>query len=332
MSLIAVGAWRDRLRSVDAAAAAPHLSPEGAAHALTVALDALGDDALAAAAAVPGAPFRTATLVCARTVFTAPLEWCAVLLSRGTAVRCKLPAGVPGLGPVLAEHAAVLGLPLVVTEQRGAVQGAELVVAMGADATVADIGTQLAPDTRFLGFGNRYSVAWVRRVESLTALAEDAALHDGAGCMSPVAVFTDLPTPVVLGALGAAMADAQRRWPRGPVSAADAARTRTRRALARVVGAVAEGDGWSVHALPVEHFLPASLPRSLVVHQVVDVEQLRGPLTGPLSTVGTDDPTGLATVLDAASVRVCAPGEMQRPPLLRRHDGVDWIRETARPG
>lgn len=328
MSLHAVQAWRDRLRSEDPGQAAPHLSPEGARLALDAALDALHDDALRSAAEMAGAPFGTASVVCARTVFTAPLEWCAVLLARGTQVVCKLPAGVPGLGAAMATHADDLGLPLTVTDDRAQVHEAALVVAMGSDRTVREIGARVGAGSRYLGFGNRYSVAWIREASSLEALAMDAVLHDGAGCMSPAAVLTDLPESTVFETFGAALERAHTRWPRGALAPADGAAIRTRSALARVLGAVAEGPGWSLHALPPNRFHPASLPRSLAVHRTARSE-LGTLLTGPLSTIGTDDPATIEA-LGLDGTRICAPGEMQRPPLHRHHDGVDWLAATLR--
>ena len=51
--------------------------------------------------------------------------------------------------------------------------------------------------------------------------------------------------------------------------------------------------------------------------------------SGLWSTVGTDDPTA-ADALSGVADRVCALGRMQRPPLLRAHDGEDWLRATLR--
>jgi hypothetical protein len=47
-----------------------------------------------------------------------------------------------------------------------------------------------------------------------------------------------------------------------------------------------------------------------------------------LSTVGTDDAQSAKAWRALGASRVCAPGEMQHPPLCRTHDGVDWLRET----
>ncbi len=321
--------WLADVRELDPAPAAPHLSPAGARAALDAAVDALHEPALRSAVALPGAPFATAAVICARTVFTAPLEWVAVLLGRGTAVVLKHPRGVPGLGPGLVALAEAHGLPLTATSDRDAGRRAELVVAMGSDATMAELAPRLAPGTRFLGFGHRFSVAWIREPAHLAQVAEDAALHDGLGCMSPVAVFTDVPAERSGSALAEGMARAERAWPRGSVSAADAAAIRSRRALARAVGHVHEGAAWSVHVLPADRFRPGALPRSLALHQVPDraafLAALR-PHQRWLSTVGTDD----AALQAWPGVRQAVPGTMQRPPLARLHDGVDWLHETLR--
>ena len=58
-----------------------------------------------ATAADGGLSSRGTTFVAARTVQTAPLEWCAVLLGRGTHVCLKVANDRPGLGPWLTHHA-----------------------------------------------------------------------------------------------------------------------------------------------------------------------------------------------------------------------------------
>ena len=222
------------------------------------------------------------------------------------------------------------GLPLARSDERSAIEGADLVVAMGQDATMDALRTTLPPSTRFLGFGHRFSVAWVRSEDGLAAVARDAALHDGFGCMSPVGVFTSVARSRALAVLGKAMARAEAQWPRGPLAAADAAALRAERATAKVVGKVVEGPGWAVHALPLERFRPVARPRVLSLHEVPDAATWKaalGPWLHQLSTVGTDDPDSIAEFSRTRGPRM-PPGEMQRPPLLRLHDGVDWVRET----
>ncbi|MEQ1566843.1 MAG: acyl-CoA reductase [Myxococcota bacterium] len=331
-----VVAWRELVRGLDPATIGSPLSPAGVRAALDAALEPLTDDALARAASVSGRPFSTACVVVARTVFTAPLEWCAVLLARGTAVVVKHPEGAPGLAPHLVAAAREVGLPLGATADRTAVFGPELLVAMGNDDTIGALSG--VPAERALLFGARFSIAWVREVRSLEAVAADAALHDGRGCMSPVAVATPLPFAEVLPALAAAMANAERAVPRGAISAWEAARIRDRRALARAVGQAVEGPGWAAHGLPPDRFDPTALPRVLAVHTLPDLAAFTrwiGPAAAHLSTVATDDPSllpgeGARGPILFPGARVVPVGAAQRPPLDRLHDGVDWLRQTVR--
>lgn len=335
MSLPRVSDWRDRLRADRDAAPDVGLSPEGRALVIDDALDALTDDALAEALSPPGEPFDRAVVVAARTVVTAPIEWLALLLARGTAVTLKHPAGAEGLTPWLLNHARAAGLPLDATDSREAVHGAPLVVAMGDDATITALRTTLDPSVRLLGFGSRYSVAWWASgsaAEAAHAIARDLAAHDGRGCMSPAMILTD-DADRLLTLLPDAMAAAQARWPRGEVSAIEHASTRARTMLAKATGRVLSGAGWSIHLVPPEHASRVSLPR---VAQVVPVANLDAALalltreTHLLSTVGLASPTDAAPWITLGVPRVVPAGDMQRPALVRRHDGLDHLHLLVR--
>ena len=86
MRIADVKAWRDHLLALPVPSS--HLSPAGAEEVWLGALAALSNEALDAID--DGPAYKTAVLVCARTVLTAPLEWCAVLLARGTRVTLKV--------------------------------------------------------------------------------------------------------------------------------------------------------------------------------------------------------------------------------------------------
>ncbi|MCB9664291.1 MAG: hypothetical protein H6732_09270 [Alphaproteobacteria bacterium] len=337
MSWAAVRAWRDLL--ADDIDAAPHagLSTAGRRLAVTLALDALHDEALAAVAAMPGEPFDRATLVTARTVATAALEWLAVLLGRGTAVTWKVPREAPGLSGWIAGHAQQVGLPLVVTPERAAVSDTPLVVVMGDDATVAAVRAAARPDARVLGFGHRFSLAWVDAdldpVTAAEALARDVAAHDTRGCLAPAVVLTPAPERL-LGPLSSAMDTAQARWPRGELWPAEHAALRARDLLARATGQLVAGEGWRVHVLPPDQADPVARPRAVQLVALPDVDAARSwlaPWRDVLSTVASGLPPGAPSVaLDAP--RRCRLGELQAPPLQRWHDGVDHLRLTLRAG
>jgi hypothetical protein len=313
---------------------------------LKAALDALDDETLDRVAALGGRPFPTAAVLCSTTVTTAPVEWCAVLLGRGSAVLLKYSADDPGLTSLLVGAARDVGLPLVGVTERAAVLQADLVVVMGADQTVREIRSSLPTRVRLLPHGHRFSAAWITgnplppdpRVPegfhgSWGGVAADAVLHDGRGCMSPVAVFTPVPLQTACDRLADAMLRASARWPIGSVSPSEHAHIRSRRALARVTGVVCEGRDFSIHGLPVEYLEPLTLPRCLAVYQVEDATQAAralAPYARWLSTVGTDDPESVGTWFSLGATRVCRQGRMQRPPLIRPHDGEDWLHGTAR--
>lgn len=340
MSWRSVRRWRDRLR--DAPLPDVGLSPEGARAAWDDALAALDDAALDAVAAMPGRAFPDASVIVAGTVFTAAIEWLAVLLGRGTRVTLKHPADAPGAAPLLADAAAAEALPLRITGDRDVLDRA-LVVVMGSDDTVVAVRSAAPARARVLAHGHRFSAAWVTgralpadpRVpegcgDPWGRVAADAALHDGRGCLSPAVVFTPLPLAEACDALADALARAEARWPIGRVAPDEGAAIRTRRALARVAGLVREGPGWSVHGLPADRLVPVALPRSLAVVSAPDAAAAAAtlaPWADALSTIGTDDADDAAP-LAAIAPRLCPIGRMQRPPLRRSHDGEDWLAAT----
>jgi len=300
-------------------------------------LAALDDDSLAAVESMGLRGWNRAAVVCASTVFTAPIEWCAVLLGRGSEVVLKVPSAGPELGRPLAEAAKACDLPLVVTIDRQDIGNAEYVVAMGNDRSLLKIGASLRPEVVYEPHGHRFSAAWVggsplphdplvprEFSDAYGSIAADAALHDGRGCLSPVVVLT--PDPDAVERLGAAMARAEHHWPRGSISDLEAASIRARGALAAAVGTVRRAEHWSVHALPAEHWRPVALPRSIAVVRVpsrTEAARVISPYSDALSTIGTDEPW-------ADGPRQCRLGRMQRPALARHHDGIDWLRTTAR--
>jgi hypothetical protein len=146
-------------------------------------------------------------------------------------------------------------------------------------------------------------------------------------------VFATGNATLAADALAAALERAARRWPIGDVSDREAAEIRARGALARVVGSVREGTWGSIHVVPRDRVRPVALPRSVLLAGVRDVDEAVAaiaPWRHQLSTVGSDDAAVRDAWAAAGAPRVCGLGQMQRPPLERLHDGVDWIASTAR--
>lgn len=327
----------ERLRACGPEGWATGLSAAGAKHAWDAALAGLVPDDLARR--LEGAAPRRVGIVCSGNVFIAPLEWTFSLALRGVDVVLK-----PATGQEATVHgmvAALAGLPgrVEVAMWKGgdvenealALAGCDAVLGFGGAEAMEAIGLRLAtwaPAPLWLPFGPKAGVAVVASLDHACAerLADDHALHDGRGCMSPAAV---LAVDADLQAMATAMVAAQATWPRGDLSPAEGAAVRARIALARVLGSVHEGEGWAVLELPVSHLRLAALPRVAVVHRVCSLEEadtLVAAQGDRVGTLATETPTGLG-LRDPSkpAPRVCAPGEMQRPPFARFHDGVDVL-------
>lgn len=305
---------RARLGRIDAAPLAPWLSAPGARAAWQAALAPL-----AALDGVLPKPIGHVVVVGAATVFTAPLEVVVAACAFGGTATWKHPTGQPGVAHAVAD-ADVTGR-IRATDDRSALARADTLVVLGSDATVSAVRAEAGPNQRVLGFGHRFSVAWMTG-DDWTGLAFDLAMHDGRGCLSPSVVLT--PRADGVDRLAEALALAEATWPRGTVSAEEAARVRFRGALARVVGTDRQGGAYAVHALPGAQLDPVALPRCPMLVRVADREGAEAalqPWTRWLSTVATDDDA--VTSWPGAS-RVTAPGQMQRPPIPRVWDGVRW--------
>lgn len=334
MSWSGVKAWREIMRAqLDA------LPPCWQHHntlkaAVETALDALSDEVLSELQTRDVTAYDSAALVLARTVPTATIEWCALFLGWGSRVILKPPSETPHLADWLSTTAQEAGLPLSTSNERAVLNQVDCVVAMGNDASIQAIGQPLPDDTSYTGLGERFSVAWVDAHEQWIHVAQDIALHDTRGCMSPTAIYTELPLHEACRKLHQALESVAEALPRGRVLPYESAAIRARRQMAQATTGVAcVGAHGEVHGLKTLRGLPLSLPRCPAVYQVaaptVMVECVT-PFADQLSTVGAPPSTHAAFRLAFPTARICALGHMQRPPVLRLHDGLDWIRRTHR--
>ena len=100
------------------------------------------------------------SVVVARGVFTAPLEWVALYAAAGMTVRIKAPTGAATMCEALARHFTAQQLPVFVDLDRDLSEAASI-VAFGSDATISAIETQY-PNTPKALFGHRFSVGVTR--------------------------------------------------------------------------------------------------------------------------------------------------------------------------
>ncbi len=338
----------DRLTAVDAATLGTGLPPEHARAAWATAISCARttDTRRSLAGTTPS----RVLIVASANVFTAPIEWAWALSARGVSVVIKSATGLRAVGEAIA-----LALPGVeaqswvggeVDAEATAMVGAEAVLVFGSTETIESIRSRARIPV--FGFGPRFGVALVDRLdaETATGLAMDHALYDGRGCMSPAGVFVQEPAELLPLLRALELADAQ--WPPGEPEASDSIERRTLTMLATAVGRAHRIRGWLVVELPAAHFRPRGLPRVVTIHPASDIQRAIAPWRDELGTIALtgasegdvgDDPA-LVDRLDLAALppaRVCAVGEMQRPPGSRRlHDGLDvlarlWQRAVPAP-
>lgn len=229
-------------------------------------------------------------------------------------------------------------------------EASPVVVVHGSDASVRAIRLSLQEHVVVHPHGHRISFGLIAPEESLNAsriqqlaqnIALDAVLFEGGGCMSPQTVFV-LPPPSQP-RLHAQLADAltQRafpklaeRLPQGPIPLDVAAEQMQQRGVATFVGECLEGPAgtvllWSDPSLRSSlGYRHLHLSRIRTLDDVLDAIQ---PYRHQLSTAGVylsdNARRGFAPLLANAGVRrICPFGRMQRPVLLRAHDGLPRLR------
>ncbi len=312
----------------------PQLSAEGTRAAWRAACDAFHAEDFARG--VPGAAPRRVLIIASANVFTAPLEWMLHLAARGVAVRVKPARGQLDIVTALAATLDPTGRRIEVSPWSGgedleaealAMRDVDGVIAFGGATSLDAIGARVPSGVCYLPFGPRFGVAMLEApvASHAGAVAWDHVLHDGRGCMSPAAVFVEDPDPAPFCEALAALA---ARVPAGPLTPAEARARRERIASARVHGRAWEAGDGVVLVVPPRRFTPVALPRTVVLHPVSGPDEVCAALAPHASHLGTVAATGrYVPVAEAsgATVRVCAPGEMQRPPTCRLHDGVDVL-------
>jgi len=236
--------------------------------------------------------------------------------------------------------------------EAAAFDAADLVVASGSDATVADIERRTSG--RFVGHGHRVSFAAIAR-ESLDdaaavahRLAYDATLWDQQGCLSPQLAYVERGGARRVEEFAAEVGRQLERLagelpPRRSSLEEQAALQRFReeaewRGVRGEEIAVFRSPGglrWTVVYDGTPAFLPTPLNRTLWIKPVADLNEISAvlaPVRRYLEAAGVaaaprryDE---LGGILAAAGVhRVCPLGEMQRPDLTWRPGGRPRVRE-----
>jgi hypothetical protein len=337
--------WRARLAKEHGV-----YSSEGIERGVTLGLAGWTRPALAALRAReigPGAVAPGVTAVwLAGSVPTAAFGALLLPLVAGSAVYAK-PASADPLSPRLFAESLEAADPLVASalalgDDLRSLARADAVVAHGSDETVTAIRARVPVHARFVAHGHKLSAAVVGRdadpTRAADALALDAALYDGRGCLSPAYAFVEDVPAGRAGAFARELARALERisgeLPRGPLAPAEQVALQSLRAASAARGddvLASKGSlAWTVIACAAGGPLPApGALRALPVVPFADAAQLAarlGTLQPHLSTLGGAGFSGRGDLLerlarDAGASRVCALGHMQLPPIDWHHDG-----------
>lgn len=298
------------------------LHPTIAQWGLDAARDGITAQGLRQELSVQGTRPDRVSIVCAEGVFAAPMEWAAVYAAAGCTVLLKAPRRTPGFVYALADALAGQGLPVSATTARD-LNRPDVVVTFGADDTLSEVKAAW-PGARHVGFGHRFSVAWIDDASDVAAVVRDVVMYDSRGCMAPSAIFA--PATHVQAIAQQLAEQLSLAPPIGERLPSQGPELRRRVGLARAHGHAVLGEWGGVLTLPSENLCPAALPRMAMLHPVEqphDLEQVLHPWLHHLSTLAAADVAAnpwLAGVRDWFP-RWCRPGEMQRPALPRRHDG-----------
>lgn len=215
-------------------------------------------------------------------------------------------------------------------QTQAALAGADAVFAYGDDESIASLRALTAAATKFYGYGHKISLAIVGQESVVTgdlpALAAfDASVYDQQGCMSPHVFFVEAGAREFAARLATAMADYQRRIPRGKLTVEEAALSAQVRETYEFRSAndqrVAIWSGqppypWTVIYDETAAFTPSCLNRTVFVKPISTLGAMQA-WAGKVSTVGVAPWNDrLKSMAGTQAERVCPIGQMQRPPVL----------------
>jgi hypothetical protein len=269
----------------------------------------------------------TVLILAARTLPASAMRQVLLARALGARVYLKAASGQEALGAALMmADPEVIGLPFTSDDQRAldeAITKVETVVVLGSDATVEAVAARVPDGLGFAGHGHKVSAAVVMGEASdaeVEGLAQDLLAWDQAGCLAPQVVWCEANRDW----LGKRLAEAVARLEGGlPLAASSAAAVR--REVVTLATMLGEASFATATAVIGTHgqseFRSAPGPRALwVVPFDSEAVAAMVPHLSSLAVVG-DLPMAIPP-----SVRVCRPGELQRPRLDWEQDGLHPLR------
>jgi hypothetical protein len=282
----------------------------------------------------------------------------ALLAKCTVTVKDRSDALVAAFAETLTEELPELGAAIDVRAWTGgddpleaqALGGAGVVVAFGGSEALRAVRAQCAADATFVPFGHRASAAYVSARELAApalaaAIARDALLYDGDGCLSLHILFVqradDDAHERFIATLADACAACAIEFPPGPRDVARNARATAYVAAAAFRAANGSGrvlsapDGaWTIVVEPPLNAVPpfggGVLP-VLFVAGVAEMAAIAAAHDLPLQALGVADDRDAAALAEAlGAVRIARLGEMQAPPLAGHHGGRARIADFVR--
>ena len=280
------------------------------------------------------------------------LAWVSIiraLLVRSTSL-VKLPSGPAGewgrlfaqsladVSPALAECVSLAQWPGGTRELDAALcRGADVVMAHGSNQTLETLKRLCPFDTPFIGYGHRVSLAVVPEGQGTAVaalgLARDVLLYDQGGCLSPQTIFVEggwVDCEAFGASLADALAQAAREYPLPVRAEMSAVTVREARLLAHMgEGNRLWGDSrlrWTVIARPETAFAPSPTFGVVSVQPLQTLAHLPEALSSVAVHLQGCAVAGVAQGYLPGVSYVCAPGELQAPPLSWRQDGRDVLR------
>jgi hypothetical protein len=231
---------------------------------------------------------------------------------------------------------------------------ADVVAAFGSAGALRAIRAQLRADARLIPFGHRASIGYVEparvpakwRPALLEAIAADALLYDGDGCLSLHALFVGgepAATAEFAAELAAAFERVSIEFPAGALDPQRAASVAAYRNLGAFRAAGGRGAIYApAHASATIAFDPPRDAPPPFLARVLPVFPVRGPREAidyvrghrlPIEALGVGDtlaPEALDFAVAVGAVRIARLGEMQAPPAGGHHGGAPRIADFVR--
>jgi Acyl-CoA reductase (LuxC) len=297
------------------------LSPQGLNFALERCLESRPSEAELKTLLASTAQSARAHVLLSANVFVAAHRAIAIALAAATDVRVRASRREPEMAELLLEGAA---LAFELDSELTPMSGDQL-WAYGSDDTLRSIADKLPPGVVLHAHGSGFGIGVIAGRPSdaelertLLRLAEDIALFDQRGCLSPrLLLVTGEPETAheVARELAKALSALESRIPRGRLDAHEAAEITAYRDAAGYVGEIfAAGLGF-VSASAALVMPPVG--RNLHVLSTRDVLGTLSSQSSFITSCAIDTDSELSGALRHAlpSARFCAFGEMQRPPF-----------------